>query len=394
MSRSNRGQAPAARPTLGDPRDQRALAQLLALSLNGLRDFVRARSHALKFPINFYADVLLAHFTSNVPALRSLSVRMEKLAKQDPEWKFLYELCVLRLALHSEHPPLTVAETRYPHPLWSGERAFVLGAIEIRHGRWPSAAKLFDQAQALYREGGAAKKALRAEQNAHAARAESQNDREKVLHGLSRMLESARALKDWSVAGFTLHNMSIEYQRLGLISEAVRSSRKALKFLERAEEHSQMHAQAIAQLVDVLLESGKNSAAATYWEALQSFHHHSAVELNDMLEQKYMGAPPPEDGWTEGWRHLPPAWRAKLKAGSPLCHEVTSGEAAIVRKLISSALTPEELMRALYGPRISISTARKRLSTLLTRLRKRIPGSIELKNGRYVLSLTSIGVRT
>jgi tetratricopeptide (TPR) repeat protein len=393
MKRSDRTTGPLVSPALEDPRDQRALADLLALSLNGLREYTRKHAHTLRFPLNLYADVLLCHLTADASGLRALCARTEKIATQFPQWAFLYEICLLRLALHTPESPPALSETRPPHPLWAGERAFVRGAIEIQHGRWTRAAKLYDEAEQFYLSGGAPKKALRAQQNAHAARAETQPDRAKVLQGLERMLRRARALKDWSVAGFTLHNMSIEYQRLGLSTDARGASRKAIKFLTRAEEHGQMHAQALAQLIDVLLEAGKYTEGNALWDVLHAFNHPAAGELTGMLEQKYMGAPPPEDGWTEGWRHLPPAWRSKLNPSSPLCHEVTSGEAAIVRKLISTALTPEELMRAVYGPRIPIASARKRLSTLVSRLRKRIPGSIELRDGRYTLSLPSIGIR-
>ena len=345
---------------------------------------------------SLYRDVIFAFQTSDLRALEALISELDTPpAEHHALAQFLKKLTNVRLAIRkraiSSELLQELEQTKATSDIWEGERVFVLAMAHENRSELPQARDRYLRASELLTEARVHRKALKALMNHVAIESWIDPDDKRLIADFSKVLGRALRLRDRAIAGIAVLNISWEWERMGALEVALRYARHAVRFLERDFGSLNFHHGLVHRAhlyyrmgripemeADLMLTESSKSAeiqsASRFLRAL------ATGKPSRLLLEEFQKDP-----------QLTPAWQERLSW--QLHPEKISSDrllSSLESKLISLvSLKPRssrELLTQLYGGgEVNAESARQRLDQLLLRLRKKVPGIVFLREGRYHL---------
>ena len=327
-----------------------------------------------------YHKVLIAYLTGDNLQLRRY---VDGMPAGTADERVVLELALLRLRIREDQVDAQAEDdllrlTAMDH-VWSGEVHFALGVAAEQRRDDQRAHEYYLRAAGLFREIGVRKKAVRAAANAVAAESRMYPER-RFLPQLHFIYREAKRVADYSTAAQALMNISSEYFRLGAQGLALKLARRALAVAAR-NSGNLAHGRAQLHLCFVLAELRRFSEAREYAEVARASDfaeiRQAAGVLIEKFETQKSGTRSQRDKqltmfWSQHQTQAPTAAMTRL-------------EQIVVAQLAEGARSREELIRCLYGDKISLQARENRLFNLLNRLRRQHGLVIHCKQGMYQL---------
>lgn len=251
--------------------------------------------------------------------------------------------------------------------LWRGEIHFVCAQLALRAGEGALSEQGFREAGRIFSGLGLAKKAVRCRLNAIAASSHQDPDRKRLFVENRAVAEEAERLGEWGTAATAFSNLSWEFERLGLVSLALKYIRRALEVLGHAPAKVEYY-RAVSAQAYLLLSIGRKSEASESLEALAGCGYAELAEVEKRLRDPKHRIQNPEA--------LTSIWRQRLARVDYVPEPLPELQERTIELLTERSWTRSELARVLYGDKISEQDAYNRFNALLTRLHARFPGLV------------------
>ncbi len=342
-----------------------------------------------------YRDVIFAFQTSNLTALESVISELSVVSSEHQESaSFLRCLTEVRLWIRKHSPSSELLKrlenAKAPSVLWDGERAFVLAMAHEVRGELPEARDRYERASQLFSRAHVYRKALKALMNHVAIESWINPDDKRLIADFAQVLGRAIRLRDRTIAGIAILNISWEWERLGALEVALRYARHAVRFLERDFGslnfyHGVIHRAHLYYRMGRIPEMESDLKLA---HSSKSLEIQGALQLMRTLLRGHLSREVPL-GIQNDFK-LTPSWRERLQwhqnsQTTKSDRLLSSSECKLISLVSLKPRSSHELHTLMYGAEIARDSARQRLDQLLARLRKKVPGVVILRENRYHL---------
>ncbi|MCM2323571.1 MAG: hypothetical protein NDJ90_09960 [Oligoflexia bacterium] len=248
---------------------------------------------------------------------------------------------------------------------------------------------LYREASALFRNVGADRKAVKSALNCVVSESRLFSEK-KLMADYHFLYKEAKRVGEFGTAGVCLLNISREYQKLGAFSAALKYCNRALA-LHQKELGTITYFLTLAHRCHLLFQLDRRHEALLDHEQCQNCEFpqvQAALQVVEKLisgEQGQVRDIPVESGLE---KHLTPTWKERLLGiqSETRRPELGALENKVIELLSEKPSEKWELMDALYGTALSADTREARLKALIFRLRKKRPGLILFKDGKYLIS--------
>lgn len=308
-----------------------------------------------------------------------LRQRIESMPNHSPAW--LIRLLEFRLyaRLRTTHPEEAAALAdlaQAPSQNWPAEIHMVLGMYLEDHSRFLEARERYLLSARAFHAIELSEKGLTAEYNALIALTLAEPHR-RYLVSYQAFILRAKSLGYPIIAGTALACFAREYQTLGLNELALEKSNEGLALLKEFSFGTIHYYLAVAQTLDLILKTGGRSAARPLYEELLASPF-KEVEAIVAVLKAFEG-----DASITNLDALPQPWQERLK--EPVIAGKSELDGRLVDHLTEGPKSLSELSQLLYGNKIDYESSLARTKQAVYRLRKKVPGLIGIKEGRYAL---------
>lgn len=344
------------------------LEELLELRLS------RAERHNA---LGYYVSIL-SHFLSGEKEL--LERCIQRLLKSNlPERDFLCLFAQTRLEIRKGEitkARLAELEEIVVPPEWEGEKLYImaLGYERLEESKLMSI--YYQRASRALSLIGAEKKAVKADLNHISAECWLDPDK-KPIPMYEMLYRKAKKAKVFSTAAIALSNISREYQTLGALDVSLSYIQRALVLLDR-QKHSRSYFLVIAQRAHILHDLGRVQEARLDYSALRACDYHDLSGVRAILDKVFLGVE--KEGPTA------PSWQGRGLEFLTNREKLGELEQKVIRFLSAGPKSKLDLVEHLYGDKIDGEVLERRFFSLMTRLKKKLPGAVVFRKGRYELS--------
>ncbi|POB14597.1 hypothetical protein [Halobacteriovorax sp. DA5] len=309
---------------------------------------------------SLYTQIMMAYYLNDTKKLKRLNDTVKASS-------FLNVFCLSRIAiLENKNYEIENIDIYMSSP-YIGDLYFAMALIAAQQGNHIQVKNNFLNAYNFYTKIGATKKALTAQMNTITA--EGNIHLEKRL--LANYIESVEKLIEHnsitSAANICV-NIADEFHKVGAQRSAYLYNEKALKIL-KDQKNTLQYAQALTHLCESMFCLGQNINANKILDELHSYDFIEIKEATKAIENVYLYKKN-----TINEDHLTMAWKIRLEKKDPpaLLGEVSD---QLIHLLANGPSEFEEILQELY-PNIDELDARNRLTTLVSRINKKVDGLI------------------
>lgn len=351
--------------------------------------------------VNFYREFLVSYFRSDSESMeqsllsfgRELtsshsngrpSLRIEAIAK----------LSELRLSIRKNTLALKQIEELQSYQnkinlLYDGEIKMVSGLALEKLQLYQAAYESYRESACLFKAMGLLKRSLRAQFNTVTA-ASKVHPQKRFIVDYHHIMDQASSLGISDLAGICANNISREYQMLGALGPALTYANQAVEVLRKSFFGSVNYYLALTHRCHIYLNMENwKKAFSDYEEALISpFPEiHASLEalnvfMNPFESKDHLDQPHIQNHLTFSWRERIQGFKNNYSE-----NKLTDLEERLVYILSQCPHSYDELMEALYEEQSDFDSKYARLRVLLARVRKKLPGVIDLVSGKYQLTL-------
>lgn len=357
---------------------------VVSASLHQLESHLSLNDATLNNPLEVYLLCRRLYLMGDVEGLSALA---EKYALQSDACDWLKALLDLRLHIRLKKPCPTesgafAALSAIADNGWRAEAFTVMGIYLEEQGRFAEAKRAYAQSAQLFHQSGLKEKAITADYNALIAQTLAVPKQRYIVAYHSFVLRALEANHP-GLAGVALANLAREYQLLNLNELALENAQEALKLLKVHQFGTLHYYLTVAQTLDLLLNLGRKSGAKALYEDLLSSPYRETAEIVKVI-QHYCQC---EKAEPVDLANLPKPWVERhLNQSSPEDLQIAGQiESRIVQILTSGPQPLSTLATELYGDRIDPESSLARAKQAVYRLRKKVPGLIAFRKGRYEL---------
>jgi tetratricopeptide (TPR) repeat protein len=380
--------------------DCKLIAELIEAGLDEL--LAMRRTDEIPRPLALYRAALIAFHQGNIGALDE-QLRSPRLELGDPDDAGIRDLIALRRALLGGETDLSwLSEMSSPvlptPPHWQGEKCILIAYLYTTRGDHGAAMAWFKKSIAGLRRIGAVKKVLRAEMSLLVAISNLEPER-KFLSEYYSIYRSAVSIGEVTSAATCLLNLSREYQKMKAYQVALKFCNQGLKLAEEIV-GSQIYFLLLAHRCHLFWQLGREREAEVDLEMIQTSDHpevRGACQIlleivgksGEQADSKVTLLP----NWKErrdehyGNEGRLPA-RIKGRRSRDETKPLGAQEEKLIQFLSEQPRDKFEIGLHLFGERIDPLVAENRLKQLIFRVRKKIPGIINMnsESGRYSIS--------
>jgi tetratricopeptide (TPR) repeat protein len=276
-------------------------------------------------------------------------------------------------------------EVSRSHSLYYGEALFTVALAYCQLHKNEEAFEIFAQAHDELLKIGASYKALKASLN-RVSLLTRMNPKENGIAEFLHVAKKAKELKSRQIEGFCYLNTSRAYQLAKLNQSALHYTNLAVQALE-AEAGSKDYFMALLHrgILYYEMKDLKNAKLELEKVLIAPFLEvkEGAKVLANLIAGKELY---PVDEFL-----ITPSLKKEVLEYKQKQNPVLGDhEFLLVKRLFNSPLSRYEIIEAIYPQNIPISSLENRLKNLLNRMRKKYPGLIKNKNGRYELTNKSL----
>lgn len=343
---------------------------------------------------NLYRRVLIAYLQGDIGGLRVVLDRVRLLSDENQDATILRILTEVRLAVRTQSVTKDQLETlncelTATSAEWQAEGTFVLalGYESIRDH--VASREAYILASNKLSAVGAHRKSVKALLNAVASESRIEMSSKRVIADYMLIYNKAKACGELGVAGVALYNVSIEFQREGAVSVALRFCDRALALLRH--DYGTLHYySAIVHRCHLLLQLGRRHEAADAYDLARVAPFKEIQAALSALPS----AVEPRFKYEGNIASLLPTWKDRLvrkgRHDGLESEKLGELEARLIYLLSDGPKEKHELIATLYGDKIATEHSENRLKVLLSRVRKKRPGLIYREGTRYKLSDQSL----
>lgn len=322
------------------------------------------------------------YLKSDLAAMGNLMRRHADLVASTGPW--FESLLNLRLAIRSKTKAvpgtlLSGFETVEP-AYWRAEAHMVLAMYREEQADDPGAQESYLASAAAFAAAGMKRKSLIARFNAFACQTRIEPEKKYFVELQSFADEAARSGCP-DLAGVALANLSRDCHLVGAVELALKHVEEAQRLLREHDFGSLHYYLTAAHRLNLLLQLGRWDEAVVPYEELLVSPFKEAAEIKAVVD-RYLDHRPVEIAYD----HLPATWRERLtELFARRDVKFTGKEGVLVETLTQGPLSIHELAGRIYGEKIDHESGIARTKQLLHRLKKKAPGLLVAKGGKYAL---------
>ncbi|MFG1499033.1 hypothetical protein ABMA70_02405 [Halobacteriovorax sp. XZX-3] len=322
---------------------------------------------------SLYTQIMMAYYLND-------KTKLQRLQNEVKPNSFLHVFCLCRIAI-LENKSYEIENIEiYKNSPYIGDLYFALALIAAQQDNHIQVKNNFLNAYNCYTKIGANKKALTAQMNTITA--EGNIDLRKRL--LANYIESVDKLiehESITSAANICVNIADEFHKIGAQRSAYRYNEKALMILTD-QKNTLQYAQALTHLCESMFCLGQNINANKVLDELQCYDFIEIKEAIKAIENVYLNK-----NNTINKAQLTMAWRIRLeKKTSPyLLGEISD---QLIHLLAYGPCDFKEIIEEIY-PNTDEIDARNRLTTLVSRINKKIEGLIIFDQKNQLFSLSN-----
>lgn len=356
-----------------------------------------ARDLTIAEELRFYAEVLSSYMAGDMESLARTFSGIESL-NTNPYYKSLKLLTSLRLQIRkseiSREALMDAANAMLPGVL-NAEKSFILGLSFERLGEDAMAATQYQLAMAGFKTS-CEKKSLRCFYNLIAAETRIYPYKNFVA-SLQGIIEVARKLQETSIEGTALSAISREYQVVGLSGEALEMGIRAVACL-RKERGTFHYFHALLHLAHLYIERDDLALAKPLLQEAELASYKEIKAARELLlcavESGRIWDRALEKSLMPTWKNRVPQLESKIQvaSGAQPSKTATNLEDRLMKIAYNGPVEKWTLIEKIYVGETETLQMENRFKNLVARVRKKYPGFLHCKDGRYYLEKSPEGL--
>lgn len=268
---------------------------------------------------------------------------------------------------------------------WLAEASFVLALAYEARRNYVASREAYLQAATQLSAVGAQRKSIKALLNAVASESRIDMASKRIIADYMLIYNKAKTCGEPGVAGVALYNVSLEFQREGALSVALRFCERSLALLRH--DYGTLHYySAVVHRCHLLLQLGRRVEAADAYDLARVAPF---KEIQDAL-RALPSAVNPAFHYEGNIATLLPTWEDRLvrigRNDNDSSEKFGALEVRLLQLLSRGPKEKHELIELLYGNKIALEHSENRLKVLLSRVRKKRPGLICRIGNHYKIS--------
>ena len=335
-----------------------------------------------------YSQVKYSYKNGDLEKLKGLNTYIQK-GNYSSELKLITQIrSGIRLKQFAIKMWLTKAQNISEDNIWKGEILFSIAYSLDMTQKYYESNKVYIEAYKLLLIKNCREKALMALHNAISVIANHYPDK-RQFSDYQMLLKKAKEQNSLKVAALANLNLSIEYQKIGATITALERIECAIKDFEQVEMESAQYFIALAQKADLLVDIEKYSEALLLLEKIGTSSHEYAKAAAYNIKQKIQKKQNSDyaEEKTATGIIFSPTFIQRRQANKKNIDKIKLGkmESRLIDFLSSGPKDKISIIKYLYGEDIDYFSLEGRFKSLLSRIRKKIPFSINFHDGVYSL---------
>lgn len=358
--------------------------------------------HDVEEEITFYLDVLISYLRSDVISLETIITRFNLILSSRNNAncenylfaEILNKLSEVRLAIRKK--TLNVQQLNELNQYSQISSCVVKGELAMVCGMGYDNLRMYSEAKECYIRSayefgvaGLPKRSLRAQFNAVTAESKI-NSEKRFIVDYHYVIQRSTELGVSDLAGICANNISREYQLIGALGPALKYSNQAVEILQRSFFGSINYYLALVHRCHLYLQlenwkkafSDYEEALASPFPEIKSSLDALNIFMNPEKEKQRMCQSSSSEHFTFSWHERVSVFKKQIVA-----NKLTDLEGKLIFILSKAPRTYHELIESMYEDNLDFESKYSRLRVLLTRIRKKLPGVIDLIDGKYQLTL-------
>lgn len=366
---------------------QSLLPNILNATLNELYTLEFDHYEELYDYEKFYVKVLINYLKHDIHELERLCQTISEYGHdcKNFNWQIVYQLSSIRLSFRKqtidpdELKGLEKLQNLYK--LWKGESDFILGMAYADLKDYEKSSRHFYESFINLKRYKCFYKSLLALQNCFTSRI-NQTPEKIYISDWHFLYQKAKEKELPSIMGNALLNLSSQFQSIGSLKPALDNAFEALELFHSSVGTHQYYL-CLAQIVDLLIDSNNRKEALPYFEKLKCSPFTEHWKIIDVLKSKLTKT---EIDNNINISCVP--WQEridKLTADNAL--KLGNKSQELLSLLYQEERDKYELIDNLYPEDIPFEVKENRFKVLLSSTRKKLPGLIVLREGKYYLDM-------